>query len=294
MPIVSIVGSGMVGTSVGKGLLHLGHDVAFYDTNARRIEAIRNEGLNATTAIADAIRRSSATFVCVPTPTIAGRIGLENIESAVTELAGCLNAKNEYHLVVIKSTVIPTTTRKVLVPILEKCSGKKVGTDIGVCVNPEFLTEIHSSWTSDRNFARGFLDEALTVIGEWDKKSGDYLADLYKGLNRPMLRTDLATAEMIKYASNCALATRISYWNEIFYVCRLLGIDSDVVAQAAAMDQRIGKYGTVHGKAFGGKCLPKDLAALIHFSKDLGYDSPLLKAVETINERIKADRGVRE
>jgi UDPglucose 6-dehydrogenase len=99
---------------------------------------------------------------------------------------------------------------------------------------------------------------------------------------------------MIKYASNCALATRISYWNEIFYVCRLLGIDSDVVAQAAAMDQRIGKYGTVHGKAFGGKCLPKDLAALIHFSKELGYDPPLLKAVETVNERIKADRGIRE
>jgi len=294
MTTISILGSGTVGRSVGKGLLRLGHEVIFYDVSVQRVDAIRSEGLNATTELDDAIKRSRVSFVCVPTPTIAGRIGLEHVESAVRDSARCLSYKSEYHLVVVKSTVIPTTTSRIVVPILEKYSGKKVGTDIGVCVNPEFLTEIHSSWTSDGNFARDFLDEPLTVIGEWDNRSGDCLADLYKELSRPMLRTDLATAEMIKYASNCALAARVSYWNEIFYICRLLKIDSDTVAQAAAMDERIGKYGTIHGKAFGGKCLPKDLAALVHFAKELGYEPKLLQAVDAINERIKADRGVRE
>jgi UDPglucose 6-dehydrogenase len=99
---------------------------------------------------------------------------------------------------------------------------------------------------------------------------------------------------MIKLASNCALASRISYWNEISYVCQILGVDSETVASVAGMDERIGKYGTIHGKAFGGKCLPKDLKALVKFSESLGYNARLLKAVEEINERIKAEKGARE
>jgi len=99
---------------------------------------------------------------------------------------------------------------------------------------------------------------------------------------------------MIKYAFNCALATKISYWNEIYYVCRLLNIDSQTVARVAGMDPRIGTYGTIHGKAFGGKCLPKDLRALVQFITDLGYDPKLLKAVEELNERIGAEKGARE
>jgi UDPglucose 6-dehydrogenase len=280
--------------SVGKGLLQLGHHVIFHDTSTETVEAIRSEGLNATTVLDDAVKRSEITIISVPTPTVAGRIELKTVESAMRDLARCLKGRSNYHLAVVKSTVVPTTTEEVLVPILEEFSGRAVGTDIGVCANPEFLTEIHGSWTTDPSFARGFLNEPLIVIGELDKKSGDCLADLYKGLGRPMLRTDPATAEMIKYASNCALATKISYWNEIFYICRLLGIDSNVVAEAASTDERIGKYGTVHGKAFGGRCLPKDLAALIHFSTDRGYVPNLLRAVKEVNERIKIDRGVRE
>jgi UDPglucose 6-dehydrogenase len=292
--MVTILGSGIVGMSVGRGLLHLGHEVVFHDISRERVDAIRGEGLNATTELSDAVKMSGITFICVPTPTVAGRIGLEIVESAVTDLAKCLSEKREYHLAVVKSTVVPTTTAKVLVPILKKFSDRAIGTDIGVCVNPEFLTEIHRSWTSDPKFVRGFLDEPLTVIGELDKKSGDCLANLYEGIRRPMLRTDMVTAETIKYASNCALAARISYWNEIFYICNLLGVDSNVVAQAASTDERIGKYGTIHGKAFGGKCLPKDLAAFIRLSMDIGYDPKLLKAVEEINERISVDKGVRE
>jgi UDPglucose 6-dehydrogenase len=197
-------------------------------------------------------------------------------------------------VVVVKSTVVPMTTEKIIIPLLEEHSGKKVGPDVGVCTNPEFLTEIHHSWTDDPSWARDFFTEERIVIGEFDKRSGDVIEALYKPLRVPIIRTDLKTAEMIKYAANCALASRISYWNEIYYICQKLGIDSDFVARVAAMDKRIGKYGTIHGKAFGGKCLPKDIEAFISFAEELGYEPKLLKAVVEINERIKADRGVRE
>jgi len=153
---------------------------------------------------------------------------------------------------------------------------------------------IHKSWTDDPSLERGFFTEDRIVIGEFDKKSGDILESLYKSLNIPIFRTDLKTAELIKYACNCCLASRISYWNEIFYIAQKLGIDSEFVAKVAAMDKRIGKYGSVHGMAFGGKCFPKDLRAIIAFSESLGHNPEFLKAVENINERIKKDKGVRE
>ncbi|GAI11873.1 unnamed protein product, partial [marine sediment metagenome] len=166
--------------------------------------------------------------------------------------------------------------------------------DIGVCVNPEFLTEIHRSWADNESYARDFFSEERVVIGEFDRRSGDVLQALYKPLKVPVIKTDLKTAEMIKYACNCALASRISYWNEIYYICQRLGINSTLVTQVAGMDKRIGKYGTIYGKAFGGKCLPKDLEAFITFAKELGYEPKLLKEVEEINKKIGAERGIRE
>ena len=294
MARISILGSGTVGTIVGKGLLKLGNYVIFYDISEEKVRVLRNSGFNATSQIESAISESEVSFVCVPTPVTNKGMDLGCVKSAVKDLALSLRKKDGYYLVVIKSTVVPGTTEKVIIPLLEKTSGKVVGKDIGVCVNPEFLTEIHYSWTDDKRFSKGFFNEDRIVIGEFDKKSGDLLETLYHPLKIPIIRTDLKTAEMIKLACNCALASRISYWNEIFYICQRLGIDSNLVARVAAMDERIGKYGTVHGKAFGGKCLPKDLKALIKHSESLGYEPKLLKAVEEINERIKADKGVRE
>jgi UDP-glucose 6-dehydrogenase/dTDP-glucose pyrophosphorylase len=291
---VSILGSGVVGTITGSGLEQLGNKVVFYDIRAERVRELLNSGLDATTDLDRAIRESDISFICVPTPTVDQRIDLSNITFITESIAKCLKEKHSYHLVVIKSTVIPTTTEKVIIPALEKNSGRKVGPDIGVCVNPEFLTEIHGSWADNEAYARNFFSEERVVIGEFDKHSGDTLQALYKPLEVPVIRTDLMTAEMIKYACNCALASRISYWNEIYYICQKLGIDSNLVAQVAGMDRRIGKYGTVHGKAFGGKCLPKDLEAFISFVEGLNYEPKLLRAIREINERIKADRGVRE
>lgn len=291
---LSILGSGVVGTIIGQGFLKLGYKVVFFDIDKLKVKELCNNGFDATTSLKKAVVKSAVSFVCVPTPTKRGKIDLRYIKKVTMDLGTCVGRKSCYHLIVVKSTVTPTTTENIIIPLLEKYSSKKVGNDIGVCVNPEFLTEIHSSWTSDESFYRGFFNEPVIVIGEYDKRSGDFLQALYEPLKLPIVRTNLRTAEMIKYALNCALATKISYWNEIFYICQLLDIDSDLVAQTVAKDVRIGRYGAVHGKAFGGKCLPKDLRAFIDFASSLGYDAKLLKAVEEINLRIGAEKGVRE
>jgi len=294
MTKVSILGSGIVGTTVGIGLQKLGNKVVFYDDDEKRVQMLKSSSLVATSQIEDAVDASEISFICVPTPVSRKGMNLSYVRSVVENLASCLKTKKENQLVVVKSTVTPTTTEKIVIPLLEKISKKNVGEHIGVCVNPEFLTEIHDTWTDNGKFSRGFFNEDRIVIGEFDKKSGDTLESLYRPLKTPIIRTDLRTAELVKFACNCALASRISYWNEIWYICQKLGIGSDLVASTAALDDRIGKYGTIHGKAFGGKCLPKDLRAFIKFSEDLGYKPKLLKAIEEINEKIKTDRGVRE
>ncbi|MCK4347166.1 MAG: UDP-glucose/GDP-mannose dehydrogenase family protein, partial [Thermoplasmatales archaeon] len=149
------------------------------------------------------------------------------------------------------------------------------------------------TWSEAKDFNKDFFSEDRIVIGEYDERSGDVLERIYKLLNKPIFRTDLRTAEMIKYVSNCMLATKISYWNEIFLICEKLGIDSQEIADVVALDPRIGKYGSVHGKAFGGKCLPKDLKAFISFAEKY-RKTKLLKAVDEINEEMKKKYGVRE
>lgn len=288
---ISIIGSGFVGQAIGKGFLRLRNRVIFYDIVDKDLP-------NFTKDINYAIEHSDISFICVPTPTTPEGIDLSYIKEATMNIAIVLSRKHGYHLVVVKSTVVPGTTEKVVIPILEEYSGKSVREgEIGVCMNPEFLTEIERSWTDEIDYEiiykKDFFTEDRIVIGEYDKKSGYILAEVYKPLNKPIFRTDLKTAEMIKYASNCMLATKISYWNEIFLICKDLGIDSQIVANITGLDPRIGKYGTVHGKAFGGKCLPKDLKAFIAFAERY-REVKLLKAVDEINEEMCERYGVRE
>jgi UDPglucose 6-dehydrogenase len=283
---IAIIGCGWVGSNVGIGFRSIGYDVIFYDIVHKNLP-------NFTDNINFAIENSDISFICVPTPTKRNGIDLSCIKDASRKIGKALKYKSDYYLVSVKSTIPPGTTENVIIPTLEKHSRKKVGADFGVCVNPEFMTEIERSWTDDREYKKDFFTEDRIVIGEYDKRSGDVLEKLYKPLNKPIFRTDLKTAEMVKYASNCMLATKISYWNEIFLICKELGINSQVVAEIVSLDPRIGKYGTVHGKAFGGKCLPKDLKAFIKFAQK--YRKPkLLKAVDEINEEMKEKYGVRE
>lgn len=282
---ISIIGSGWVGTAIGLGYTKLGYQVIFHDIVAKDLP-------NFTKDIHVAIENTDVSFICVPTPTAGGQLDLSYVKDATIAIGKALAARTTYHVVVVKSTVVPTTTETVVLPLLERYSGKQAG-EFGVCMNPEFLTEIASSWSADEASNRDFFTEDRIVIGAYDKCSGDILEDLYRPLHKPIFRTDLRTAEFIKYASNCMLATKISYWNEIFLLCEQLGIDSQEVASIVAQDPRIGKYGSVHGKAFGGKCLPKDLKAFISFADEY-RKTKLLKAVDAINEEMKARFGVRE
>jgi len=290
MPKISVIGSGWVGTAIGMGLAKLGNKVIFYDV-------VDKKGLpNFSTDIEYAIKNSDVSFICVPTPTNDdGTIDLSYIKVAAKNVGTALADKESYHVIAVKSTVVPGTTENVVIPIVEHSSKKSVsGGALGICMNPEFLTEISGTWSTEEKMKKDFFTEDRIVIGAYDQKSGDILEALYKPLNKPIFRTDLKTAELIKYASNCMLATKISYWNEIFLICEALGIDSQIVADIVARDPRIGRYGTIHGKAFGGKCLPKDLKAFISFARSHAQEAKVLRAVDELNERIKERYGVRE
>jgi UDPglucose 6-dehydrogenase len=290
MSRISVIGSGWVGTAIGLGLAELGNTMVFYDV-------VEKKGLpNFTRDIGYAIKNSDVSFICVPTPTNAeGAIDLSYMQDASKKVGTALADKAGYHVIAVKSTVVPGTTEQVVIPIVEQSSGKSVRRgEIGMCMNPEFLTEISGSWSTEEGMKKDFFSEDRIVIGAYDKKAGDALETLYKPLNKPIFRTDLKTAEMIKYASNCMLATKISYWNEIFLICDALGIEAHRVADIVARDPRIGRYGTIHGKAFGGKCLPKDLKAFISFARSRAQEAKVLKAVDELNELMKERYGVRE
>jgi UDPglucose 6-dehydrogenase len=192
-----------------------------------------------------------------------------------------LHNKSTYHLVVIKSTVVPGTTQDLVKPILEKESKKKCGQDFGLCMSPEFLRQ-----------GSAFEDTIRTdriVIGEYDQKSGDTLEDLYKDFyaknTPPTIRTTLSTAELIKYASNSLLATKISFINTIANICeKIPGADVKTVATAMGLDKRIGPLFLNAGLGYGGSCFPKDVKALMAYSKNLGYPLKLLDAVEGVNK----------
>jgi len=290
MSNISIIGSGRVGYTSGIGFEGLGHMVFFYDVDEGVITRLKESGHKASTDLKHVVELSSASFICVPTFP-SEHAGSSKLVSAVKDLANVLKGKQGYHLIVIRSTVVPTTTERILIPLLID-SGKKLGKELGICVNPDFSTEIASTWTHDPQYYRYFFSQDRIVIGEYDKRSGDVLEAFYKPLQKPIFRTNLRTAEIIKCVANCMLATKISFWNEMFLICQKLDINSQQVAEIVALDPRIGKYGTAHGKAFGGKCLPKDLEAFISFAWE-HYPPMLLTVVKQINDYMKENYGVR-
>ena len=293
---ISIIGSGAVGSRIGKTFAKLENDVIFYDVSDRALESLSDQRFKTTNDLGYALKNSDVSFVAVPTPTEYGRFNPKFIKKVAEDCGKEIKDEGKYHIFVLKSTVVPGTTEKIFIPGLEETSNKKVDEGFGVVYSPEFLTVIHNTWTVDKDFIKTPETEDKIVFGEGhNKTTGDTIEYLFKPFDRPIIRTDYKTAEMIKYASNCALASRISYWNEIYFICRELGIESDVVAEISGMDNRIGKYGTIHKKAFGGPCLPKDLEAFIGFiEENIEHDPIYLKAVRDINENIKNINGVRE
>jgi UDPglucose 6-dehydrogenase len=293
---ISIIGTGYVGTVSAACFAELGHEVICVDVDRSKIDQINagippiyEEGLpellkkyagkrlNATSDYDFAVMNSDVSFICVGTPSDSdGNIDLSIIKAASMSLGDSLRAKKGYHIIVVKSTVVPETTEKVVLPIVEKRSGKRTG-DFGIVMNPEFLREGKAVYD--------FMHPDKIVVGSLDKSSGDIVASLYNGLDCEITRTNPRTAEMIKYANNSFLATKISFANEVGNICKELDIDTYEVMSAIGKDFRIGKYFLNAGAGFGGSCFPKDVKALIGKAKEIGYEPVLLKSVIAVNEK---------
>ena len=303
---ISIFGLGYVGTVSAGCLARDGHNVIGVDPVPTKVDLI-NQGrspiievdineiicasvtadrLYATSDTAHAIARTDLSFVCVGTPSQSnGNLDLRYIRRICEQIGGSLRAKDEFHTVVIRSTVLPGTMRRVVIPILQESSGKKAGIDFGVCHNPEFLRE--GSAVAD------FKAPPKTVIGELDHRSGELLVEMYRHLEAPLLRTDIDTAEMVKYADNSWHALKIGFANEIGNICGAFGIDSHKVMNIFCEDRKlnISPAYLMPGFAFGGSCLPKDLRALTYMAKRNDLELPILNSILPSNE-LQITRGL--
>ncbi len=251
-------------------------------------KALGQKKLDVTTDVSR-VDETTTTFITVGTPSNQdGSIDLSYVKNATQNLGSAISDKKTYHLVVVKSTVIPGTTTGTVKPVLESSSGKTVGQDLGLCSNPEFLSE--------GNAIQGTLQPDRIIIGANDQKSSRTLKQLYTQLYKrqqpPTIITNPEAAEMVKYASNAFLATKVSYINTIANICQHIpGVDVNNVAEAVGHDPRIGPLFLKAGPGYGGSCFHKDLRGLIKYSQDQGYNPTLFRATEETNER-QADRVV--
>jgi GDP-mannose 6-dehydrogenase len=251
------------------------------------IESTVNAGrLRATNDSAHAIHETELSFVCVGTPSQAnGNLDLRYIRRICEQIGEALKIKTARHTVVIRSTILPGTMYKIVIPTLEEFSGKQAGVDFGVCNNPEFLRE--------GSAVQDFRCPPKTVIGELDRPSGDTLATLYEKLEAPLIRTDIESAEMVKYVDNSWHALKIGYANEIGNLCKSLGLDAHVVMKIFCQDRKlnISPAYLLPGFAFGGSCLPKDLRALSYQAKVHDLQLPILTSILPSNE-MQISRGL--
>jgi GDP-mannose 6-dehydrogenase len=296
---VSVFGLGYVGCVSAACLAARGHQVIGVDVSPVKVdlvargqapvveerigeitaEVVREGALRATTDAAAAVADTDISLVCVGTPSAAnGSLSTVYLERVCEQIGSALAAKPTRHTVVFRSTMLPGTCLSLLVPILEKASGRTAGVDFGVAVNPEFLREGSS--------VKDFFDPPKTVIGETDPLSGDAVASLYDGLPGEVFRVPIPVAEMIKYADNSYHAVKIAFANEIGSVCRALGVDSTKVIDVFLSDRKLNVSPAYlrPGFAFGGSCLPKDLRGLVYAAGRADVSVPLLSHVLVSNE----------
>jgi UDPglucose 6-dehydrogenase len=298
---VAIVGLGYVGLTTALCFASRGLNVIGVDVDTSKIDAINSrrlpihepglerilaesfeKGFTATSEMPN----SDIYFITVGTPSKKdGSVDLQYIEKVSEEIGGAIKASEpgSRPLVIVKSTVPPGTTRSVVKPRVEKESGKKVGAEIGLCSNPEFLREgsaIEDTFSPDR-----------IIIGEYDKRSGDILEDLYRnfyGADKmpPLIRTSVENAELTKYVNNAFLAMKVSFINEIAQLCeRIPGADVTVVAKGIGLDKRIGERFLNAGLGWGGSCFPKDVKAFVAHSKSLGYRPLIVSSTLEVNDQ---------
>jgi UDPglucose 6-dehydrogenase/GDP-mannose 6-dehydrogenase len=305
---VSIIGTGYVGLVTGACLSDRGHQVTCVDIDPTRVAALNaakspifeigledllrkhaGRTLTATTNLAQAVLDSDVTFIAVGTPFDGKTIDLTAILSASRQIGEALREKSDYHVVVVKSTVVPGTTDCHVVPVLESASKKKAGADFGVGMNPEFLSEGEA--------VNDFMFPDRIVLGGIDERTVQRIDEVYAPFpNAPRIRTNTRTAEMIKYASNALLANLISFSNELANLGSALGdIDATEVMNGVHLSQYFrtrtaDEFPPITsflraGCGFGGSCLPKDVKALIAHGHATGQEMPLLEAVIRVNEQ---------
>lgn len=297
---VSVIGLGYVGCVSAACLAQAGHEIVGADLNQLKVEMIngghspiiepgisdlmaevvRKNLLSATTETKNAIAATDLSLVCVGTPSQPnGSLDLTYIKRACQQIGEALASANRYHVIVIRSTMLPGSIESTVVPTLEASSGKRAGVDFGVAINPEFLREGSSIYD--------FHHPPFTLIGSDDEKAANQISQLYKHLDAPVITVGIKEAEMVKYTSNCFHALKVTFANEIGNLCKKLGADSHRVMDIFCQDTKLNISSAYFkpGFAFGGSCLPKDLRAINYKAKELDVEVPVLSSILPSNRQ---------
>ena len=304
---VSVFGLGYVGAVSAACLACDGHQVIGVDVNPYKLEqiqvglspivepgldervakAVRLGRLRTTDRAEEAILDSDISLICVGTPSNGnGSLNTRYVENVCAQIGTALARKADYHVVVVRSTVLPTTVNGLLRPILEQVSGYRAGDDFGLAMNPEFLREGSS--------IKDYYHPSFIVVGELDERSGAAVECLYSAVEAPVVHTGIETAEMVKYVSNAFHALKIAFANEIGNLAKAHGLDGQTVMEIFVQDRQLNISPAYlrPGYAFGGSCLPKDVRAILYRAKEFDLDLPLLEAVMESNEK-QIQRAIR-
>lgn len=297
---ISMFGLGYVGAVSAGCLAADGHEVIGVDPNRTKVElinkgmppiiekdigemvagAVKEQRLRAITNVREAVLETEVSLICVGTPSqLNGNLDLSHVRKVCEEIGAALRDKPGFHVVVARSTMLPGSMRSIVIPTLEEFSGKKAGVDFGVCNNPEFLREGTAVYD--------YYNPPKTVIGETDARAGDVLVEIYRNMKAPLIRTDVETAEMVKYTDNTWHALKVAFANEIGNICKAVGIDGHKVMEIFCQDTKLNlsPYYMKPGFAFGGSCLPKDVRALTYKARMMDLDLPVLNAILPSNDR---------
>ncbi len=296
---ISVFGIGYVGAVCTACFADRGHHVVGIDTSLNKVnmiaqgkspivepgleeliaKGVAKGNISATASAKEGVCNSDISFVAVPTPSRPnGDLNLDYVEVVCRQIGEAMKEKQQFHTIVIRSTVLPGSVMKTVLPALEESSGMKAGKDFGLAVNPEFLRE--STAIKDFNFP------AMTVVGCYDKVSAEQLRELYSDLEAPLFITSIETAEMVKYTCNAWHAVKVSFANEIGSIAKASGVDGREVMDIFCTDKKlnISNYYMKPGFAFGGSCLPKDVRALSYRASSLNVKHPLISSVMESNE----------
>jgi len=305
---IAVFGLGYVGCVSAASFAAGGHEVVGVDANADKValvnagrspvvepgleeligRSVTSGSLRATTDAEDAVLSTGLSLICVGTPSQKnGSLNLEYLERVSAEIGAALRKSTDYHVVVVRSTVLPGTTHSLVIPTLERASGRKYGVDFGVSVNPEFLRE--GTALTD------FQKPPLTLVGHNHAMDANRTTELYPSLGAPLVSTSIRVAEMLKYTSNCWHALKVCFANEIGNLCKLVGVDSGELMEIFCRDDKL-NISTAYlrpGFAFGGSCLPKDVRAIQYRARELDLETPLLSSILPSN-RLQVEHAIRE